>query len=209
MQLFVGRNAFEGDIARYASRFNLLEVKADAPNLPRGARLTDWRKKVPADFAFSVVLPRALGKLESSSVELGRTLELAEALSAKWILLQTPSSVGPSTRMRERLAKVFEAVAKDDRRIAWESRGVWEDEQIEEFAAEHDVHVVRDASMAVLPSSDAVYTRLLALGDGVQVRSSTATLVAEALADYEEAFVIIEGHGAEGAAKVLRGELAP
>lgn len=209
MQLFVGRNAFEGDIARYASRFNFLEVKADATNLPRGARLSDWRKKVPADFAFSVVLPRAVGKLESSSIELGRTLELAEALSAKWILLQTPSSVGPSTRMRERLSKVFEAVAKDERRIAWESRGVWEDEQIEEFAAEHDVHVVRDASMAVLPSGDAVYTRLLALGDGVQVRSSTATLVAEAVADFEEAFVIIEGHGAEGAAKVMRQELAP
>lgn len=209
MQLFVGRNSFEGDIARYASRFNLLEVKADATNLPRGARLTDWRKKVGEDFAFSIVLPRAVGKLETSTIELGRTSELAEALSAKWILLQTPSVVGPSARMRERLAKLFEAVAGEGRRIAWESRGVWEDEQIEEFAAEHDVHVVRDASMAVLPSTDAVYTRLLALGDGMQIRGSAATLVAEAIAEYEEAFVIIEGQGAEGAAKVLRQELAP
>ena len=210
MQLFVGRNAFEGDIARYAARFNLLEVKADAANLPRGARLSDWRKKVPADFAFSVVLPRAVGKLETSSIELGRTLEVAEALSAKWILLQTPSVVGPSSRMRERLAKVFEAVAKEDRRIAWESRGVWEDEQIEEFAAEHDVTVVRDVSMAVPPlGGEVVYSRLLALGDGAQVRSSTATLVAEAIADFEEAFVVIEGQGAEGAAKVLRQELTP
>jgi uncharacterized protein YecE (DUF72 family) len=209
MQLFVGRNAFEGDIARYASRFNLLEVKADATNLPRGARLTDWRKKVGPDFAFSIVLPRAVGKLESSSIELGRSLELAEALSAKWILLQTPSSVGPSTRMRERLGKVFEAVAGEGRRIAWESRGVWEDEQIEEFAAEHEVHVVRDVSMAVPPIGDVVYSRLLALGDGMQIRSTTATLVAEAVSEFEEAFVIIEGQGAEGAAKVMRQELAP
>src|ERR1700712_3034512 len=151
MQLFVGKNNLEGDIARYASRFNLLEVRADATNLPRGARLADWKKRVPAAFAFSVVLPAPLGQFESSALELGRTLELADALSAKWLLLQTPSSVGPSARMRERLSKLFQAVAHADRRIAWESRGVWEDEQIEEFAAEHAVHVVRDVTRAEPP----------------------------------------------------------
>jgi uncharacterized protein YecE (DUF72 family) len=207
MQLFVGKNALEGDIARYASRFNLLEVKADATNLPRGARLADWRKRVPAEFAFSIVLPRAVGQLESSELELGRSLELADALSAKWILLQTPSSVGPSARMRDRLTKLFAAVAHDTRRIAWESRGVWEDVQLEEFAGEHGVHVVRDVSRAEPPPGDCVYTRLLALGDGVQVRSSVASHLAEVLADREEALVIIEGHGAENAAKLLRQEL--
>jgi uncharacterized protein YecE (DUF72 family) len=208
MQLFVGRHQLEGDIARYASRFNMLEVRADASNLPRGARLLDWKKRVPESFAFSVVLPRTVGQFESSALDLGRTLELAEALSAKWLLLQTPSSVGPSARMRERLAKLFEAVEHDQRRIAWESRGVWEDDQIEEFAAEHGVVVVRDVTRAEPPLGDCVYTRLLALGDGAQVRSSTATHVAEAVADCEEAFVVIEGHGAENAAKLLRQELA-
>jgi len=208
MQLFVGKHNLEGDIARYASRFNLLEVRADATNLPRGARLADWKKRVPAAFAFSIVLPRKVGLFESSALDLGRTLELAEALSAKWLLLQTPSSVGPSARMRERLSKLFEAAKHDQRRIAWESRGVWEDDQIEEFAAEHGVTVVRDVTRAEPPAGDCVYTRLLALGDGVQVRSSAATHVAEAIADREEAFVVIEGHGAENAAKLLRLELA-
>jgi uncharacterized protein YecE (DUF72 family) len=208
MQLFVGRNALEGDIARYASRFNMLELRADATNLPRGARLADWKKRVPAEFAFSVVLPRALGQFESSALELGRTVELADALSAKWLLLQTPASVGPSARMRERLSKLFQAVAHEGRRIAWESRGVWEDEQIEAFAAEHQVHVVRDVSRTEAPPGDCVYTRLLALGDGVQVRASTASHVAEALAGRAEAVVVIEGHGAENAAKLLRQELA-
>jgi uncharacterized protein YecE (DUF72 family) len=208
MQLFVGRNNLEGDIARYASRFNLLELRADATNLPRGARLADWKKRVPGDFAFSIVLPRALGQLSSSALEFGRSLELAEALSAQWLLLQTPSSVGPSARMRERLAKLFQAVAHDTRRIAWESRGVWEDEQIQEFATEQGVHVVRDVSRSEPPPGDCVYTRLLALGDGVQVRSSLATHVAEALAGRAEALVVIEGHGAENAAKLLRQELA-
>jgi uncharacterized protein YecE (DUF72 family) len=207
MQLFVGKHQLEGDIARYASRFNMLEVRADTTNLPRGAKLADWKKRVPAAFAFSVVLPRAVGQFESSQLELGRTLELAEALSAKWLLLQTPSSVGPSARMRERLTKLFEAVEHDDRRLAWESRGVWEDDQIEVFAAEHGVTVVRDVTRAEAPLGDCVYTRLLALGDGVQVRSSAATHVAEAIADRKEAFVVIEGHGAENAAKLLRQEL--
>jgi uncharacterized protein YecE (DUF72 family) len=209
MQLYVGRNAHEGDIARYAARFNMLELRADATNLPRGARLADWRKRVPSEFMFSIVLPKALGLLESSELELGRTLELAEALSAKWLLLQTPSAVGPSTRMRERLAKVFAALAHADRRIAWESRGVWEDAQLDEFAAEHGVHVVRDVSRSDAPLGECVYTRLLALGDGVQIRANVATHVAEALAECEEAIVVIEGHGAEHAAKLLRQELTP
>jgi uncharacterized protein YecE (DUF72 family) len=209
MQLFVGRNAHEGDIARYAARFNFLELRADATNLPRGARLSDWKKRVPSDFAFSVVLPKAVGLLESSTPELGRTLEIADALSAKWLLLQTPSSVGPSARMRERLSKVFSALAHADRRIAWESRGVWEDAQIEAFAQEHGVHVVRDVSRSEVPPGDCVYTRLLALGDGVQIRANVATHVAEALVECEEAIVVIEGHGAEHAAKLLRQELVP
>jgi uncharacterized protein YecE (DUF72 family) len=209
MQLFVGRSAHEGDIARYATRFNLLEVRADATNLPRGARLSDWKKRVPADFVFSVVLPRALGLLESSEADLGRTLELAEALSAKWLLLQTPSAVGPSARMRERLAKVFAAAAQEGRRIAWESRGVWEDEQIDEFAGAHGVHVVRDVSRSEAALGECVYTRLLALGDGAQIRPNVAEHVAQVLAECEEAVVVIEGHGAEQAAKLLRQELMP
>ena len=209
MQLFVGRNAHEGDIARYASRFNMLELRADATNLPRGAKLSDWKKRVPADFAFSIVLPKAVGLLESSEFDLGRTLEISDALSAKWLLLQTPSSVGPSARMRERLAKVFTALAHDERRIAWESRGVWEDPQLEEFAAEHGVHVVRDVSRSEAPIGECVYTRLLALGDGVQIRPNVAEHVAEVLAECEEAIVVIEGHGAEHAAKLLRQELMP
>ncbi len=209
MQLFVGRNAHEGDLARYAQRFNFLELRADATNLPRGARLLDWRKRVPADFVFSIVLPKAAGLLESSDVELGRTLELSDALSAKWLLLQTPAAVAPSARMRERLSKLFERLEHDERRIAWESRGVWEDDQIEEFAAEHGVHVVRDVSRAVPPIGESIYTRLLALGDGVQIRSNVTSHVAEAIAEFEEAIVVIEGHGAEGAAKLLRQELAP
>jgi uncharacterized protein YecE (DUF72 family) len=209
MQLFVGRNAHEGDIARYAARFNMIELRADATNLPRGAKLSEWRKRVSADFVFSIVLPKALGLLDSSEFDLGRTLELADALAAKWLLLQTPSSVGPSARMRERLSKLFGQLAHDDRRIAWESRGVWEDSQLEEFAAEHGVHVVRDVSRGDAPLGECVYTRLLALGDGVQIRPTVATHLAEVLADVAEAFVVIEGHGAEHAAKLLRQELTP
>ena len=209
MELFVGKSAHVGDLARYAQRFNFLELRGDATNLPRGARLADWRKRGPAEFVFSIVLPKAAGLLESNEVELGRTLELADALSAKWLLLQTPATVGPSARMRERLSKLFERLEHEDRRVAWESRGVWEDEQIEAFAGEHGVHVVRDVSRADPPAGASVYTRLLALGDGVQIRSNVASHVAEAIAEFEEAVVVIEGQGAEGAAKLLRQELTP
>ncbi|HEY4105728.1 MAG TPA: DUF72 domain-containing protein [Polyangiaceae bacterium] len=209
MQLFVGKSALEGDISRYAARFNFLELRADATNLPRGARVGEWRKRVPAAFAFSVVLPKVVGAMQSSEFDVARTLKLAETLSAKWLLLQTPSSVGPSMRAQERLKKLFGLLAHDERRIAWESRGVWEDEQLEEFAGEFGVHVVRDVSRSEAPETDCVYTRLLALGDGAQIRSNVALHVAEALAEREEAIVVIEGQGAEQAAKVLRQELLP
>jgi uncharacterized protein YecE (DUF72 family) len=207
MDLFIGKSSLQGDIARYAARFNALEVRSDAGNLPRTAKLAEWTRRVPSGFAFSVVLPKGTSALESSTLELGRTLEVADALAARWFLVQTPATVGPSARMLGRLSQLFAVLAHDTRRIAWESRSVWEDDQAEQFALEHGVHLVRDVSRTEPPDGPCVYTRLLALGDGVHVRPSAATRVAEALVEREEAVVIVEGGGAEQAARVMREEL--
>ncbi|HEY2406813.1 MAG TPA: DUF72 domain-containing protein [Polyangiaceae bacterium] len=207
MRLRIGRHALEGDIARYAQHFDFLEVASDARNLPRLTRLAEWRAAVPEAFSFSVRLPKLVCELTSNDADVGMTLRIADALGASWLLVQTPSQVGPSPRARERLKALFARLAGPDRRIAWESRGVWEDEQAEEFAAEHGVHVVRDLLQADPPAGSLVYTRLLALGAGVQLRPSATAQLAEVLSEYDEAIVVIEGHNAQQAAKTLRQEL--
>jgi len=50
-----------------------------------------------------------------------------------------------------------------------------------------------------------VYTRIRALGEGAHVGSAGAERIAERLTDATSAYVVIEGSGAVGAQKVLRG----
>jgi uncharacterized protein YecE (DUF72 family) len=207
MQLQIGRPVLEGDITRYAGHFDFLEVASDARNLPRLNTLAEWRRSVPEGFAFSVRLPKAVCELTSNEADVSMPLSVAEALGASWLLVQTPSQVGPSPRVRERLERLFASMASPGRRIAWESHGVWEDEQAEEFAAQHGVLVVRDVLQAEPPPGPVVYTRLLALGAGVQLRASATAQVAEAIADREQAVVVIEAHNAQQAARTLRQEL--
>jgi uncharacterized protein YecE (DUF72 family) len=211
MKLYVGRNSLEGDIARYAKRFDVLELRTDGPRLPKPAKLREWVTKVPPHFVFSVVVPKSVAALTDSTPSaagLEPALKSAEALNAKWFLIQSPVAVAPSQRMRDRLTQLGARLRETGQRVAWEPRGVWEDEQAEDFAESAELHLVRDLSRSDPPDTACVYTRLLALGDGVRVRPSAALRVSEGLEGREEAFVIIEGKGAMGARKLLRSELA-
>src|SRR5687768_16960971 len=132
MQLHVGQAALRGDIARYARRFDLLELRAEPGKLPRAKVLRDWAKAVPENFVFSVVLPRIVGTLEPQPAldsALEQALSSAEALSAAWLVLPTPASVTPSSRTRRRLAEMLERLPRDKRRVAWDPHGIWEDEE--------------------------------------------------------------------------------
>jgi uncharacterized protein YecE (DUF72 family) len=111
MQLHVGQAILTGDIARYARRFDLLELRAEAGKLPRLARLRKWASEVPEGFVFSLLLPRSSSTLESVAAPdeaLDQALLAADALGAAWLVLQTPASVTPTARSRERVAAFFE-----------------------------------------------------------------------------------------------------
>jgi uncharacterized protein YecE (DUF72 family) len=210
MDLHVGQAALRGDIARYAERFDLLELRADPGKLPRAARLRQWKTEVPASFVFSVVLPRVVALLDAkpeSEKALADALTAASALGASWLLLQTPPQATPSSRTRRRLAELVERLRRAERRIAWEPHGLWEDRDAEALADQLGVALVRDVSRSAAPEGDAVYARMRALGDAGRVRSSAIERVADEIAGRREAFVVIEGHGALRAARLLR-ELA-
>jgi uncharacterized protein YecE (DUF72 family) len=206
MSLHVGTKTLHGDLATYARRFDLLELSGEPGKLPRPARLAQLRLEAPAGFVFSLVLPRALAELDSVE-ELERTLQhaiaAADAVSASWLLLRSEPSAMPSARTRRRLAERIGSLPRQGRRIAWEPRGLWEPSEAESFARELDVALVRDVSRDEPPPGAVLYTRLRALGrTGVSL--DAIERVAEVVADFEHASVVIEGEGAVRAAKSLR-----
>jgi hypothetical protein len=206
--LFVGTPSLRGDISRYAKRFNLLEMSAEPGRHPKRAGLLELRHGVPPDFTFSVVPPQALASLESGDATGGlveRAESVAEALGATWWVLRTPPNVTPSARSLRTLEALVSRLRAHERRIAWEPRGIWRDEEAAGAALSLGVTLVRDLLREDPVSDDpVVYTRIRALGEGAHVGAAGAERIAERLAGAASAYVVIEGSGAVAAQKVLR-----
>jgi hypothetical protein len=186
----------------------MLEMSAEPGRHPKRSGLLGLRRAVPPDFIFSIVPPAALLSLEpGDDVEaLVRGAEaVAEALGAGWWVLRTPPSVTPSARSIRALQGLVTKLRSGERRIAWEPRGIWRDEEAAGAAASLGISLVRDLLREdPVPGDPIVYTRIRALGEGAHVGSVAAERIAERLADAESAYVIVEGSGAMGVQKVLR-----
>ena len=69
-RVHIGTKELRGDIAAYAKRFDLLEIRgfdADKQKLaPSPATLRRWRKAAPPTFEFAVVAGPGVGKLKAS-----------------------------------------------------------------------------------------------------------------------------------------------
>lgn len=207
-RVHVGRASLEGSIAKYARSFDLLEVAGEAGRHPRRAGLVQWRKTVGELFTFSVVVPHGLASLETN-VNAPQLLEharqVAEALEASWWVLRTPPQVTPGARSMRLFEALLGQLKVGPRRVAWEPRGVWSDEQAIDAAEALGVNLVRDlAREERLDEDPVVYTRLRALGEGARVGAAAAERVAERLEDVEEAYVVVEGAGAGRMRTVLR-----
>ena len=210
MRLYVGQAQRTGDLRRYAGRFNFLELPAER-GMPRPATLRRWTEEVGADFAFSVVLPESVSALDGKpdEEEVARALDAAETLGAHWLLLRTPPTARPSARTRRRLAELVARLPRaEGRRIAWDPRGLWEDEDAERQAAELGVCLVRDVSRSDAPPGDVVYARLRALGAGGRVSGGAVERAIDEIEGHERAYVVVEGDAAARAARMLRAALA-
>jgi uncharacterized protein YecE (DUF72 family) len=206
MLLHIGQARLTGDPAKYFRAFDLLELSADPGHLPRLARLKSLASQAPPGFVFSVMLPKSATRVEpgpDSERELAHALKAADLLGARWLVVQTPPAATPSRRTRQRLDELSERLG-DARRVAWEPRGLWQEDDAARVADERGWHLVRDLSRSPPPDEADVYTRLLALGESSRVRTRDIERVAEHLEGAESAHVVIEGRGAAGAARVLR-----
>jgi uncharacterized protein YecE (DUF72 family) len=206
-EVHVGKPAIEGGIARYARAFDFLEVLGEPGRHPRRPGLLEWRRVVPERFVFSVVVPSAISSFEHRPDRPELLLHarmVADALSAGWWLVRTPPSVTPSARAtREIEALVGEL--RGERRIAWDPRGLWSDEDALRTAEQLGVHLVRDlAREDRMDENPVVYTRLRALGEGARIGAVAAERLAERLSDASDSYVVVEGAGAGRVRQVLR-----
>lgn len=197
-RLLVGLPAFKGDLAKYAARYDFVEVRASeaTPLFPRAPTLRRWRKAVPPSFSFTVVLPRVVSALVPSAAldeALAASLEAAAVLQARCVLLQTPPDVRPTTLNKKRLAALFERIPAEGVVRCWEPSGIWEREEIFAVARAVGALPVLDAAREALGPGPIAYTRLRALGKSATLGQATIERVMERLRKRREAYVVIEG----------------
>jgi hypothetical protein len=210
--LYVGQASLQGDIARYAQHFNLVELLAEPGKLPKPAKLSKWVETVGGEFAFALRLSTRLweGWGQEDELRMAYLHSVAEVLKPKVCLLQTPASATPTARNRKRLAALCDGLRRDGVKLGWEPRGVWEQAELVSLCDDLDLLLVQDLSREYEPAgSGAVYTRLLALGGAARVRTSAVEEVVEKVDGRPHSFIVIEGSGARGAAKRMREALTP
>jgi len=207
-RLHFGLPNLKGGLSGYVKSFDVLELRCD-PAPPSAKYLARLRREAPEGFSFVIVAGRALADLAGTAPPdlVATTRKAAEVVGARWLLLRTPASAGPSARTRARLARLVEELKGAALGIAWEPRGAWTDEELVEVASELGVALVRDLAEQDPPPSPVVYTRLLALGRNSRLGSGALERVAERLEGVDEAFIVIEGEGGAGIAKRLRQTL--
>ncbi len=208
MILRVGQSPSALSIARYGKSLDLLEVRLDN-GAPRRRTLETMKSEAPPHLVFAVLVPKALGSLESEATEadVAPTLDTARGLSARFIVLRTPPTARPGARTRARLTKLVELLKAAEIAVVWEPTGLLAEAEAEALAESLGVTLARDPARDDLPPGDVAYGRISSLGAGGRVRSSAIERAADRLSAFEEAYVVIEGDNALRAAKDLRGLL--
>ncbi|MEY4548177.1 MAG: hypothetical protein RL685_4372 [Pseudomonadota bacterium] len=204
--VLVGETHIPRDFARYARQYSFLEIDCEPGNVPGKARLQSCAAQAPEGFVFSLVVPAALASLEPGD-DAARALKAAQAIAKlmrpRWWVVRTPPSVRPTRKAREDLSALFERLRSSETRIAWEPHGLWEDAAAVETASALGAYVVHDLAQAAPRAGDVLYARLQALGRGARVSLGLAERVAERASGFAEAFVAVEGKGAQEIQRAL------
>ena len=210
-RIHIGSKELRGEIAAYAKRFDLLEVRGfDASNLklaPSAATLRRWRKAVPPQFEFAVVAGPNVGKLKPSAAfetELEAMQTAATTLESRLIVVPTPSDVTPSKLWRDRFAKLLDRLPRDVATIVWEPSGLWEHEDAAVQAARWGVVLSVDPTRDIVPVGAMAFARLRAVGATRAYSTAALERVAAAIGQRSDAYVIVETTGALKEAKTLR-----
>lgn len=211
-RLHIGSSELRGEVAAYAKRFDLLEVRGEAaPSIrqaPSAATLRRWRKAVPPHFDFAVIAGPNLSKLKTSEafdVELDAMKNTATILEARLFVIQTPSDVTPSKLWRDRFAALLDKLPRDASTVVWEPSGLWELEDAAVQAKSWGVVLSVDPARDLVPVGPIVFGRLRALGGTRAYSRAALEKVAAAIGpERRDAYVVFETKGALKEGKTLR-----
>jgi uncharacterized protein YecE (DUF72 family) len=210
-RVHIGSKELRGEIAAYAKRFDLLEVRGvDAANLklaPSTATLRRWRKAVPPQFEFAVVAGPNVGKLkptETFETELAAMLANATVLESRLLVIPTPPDVTPGKLSRDRFAKLLDRLPRDVATVVWEPSGLWEHEDAAVQAKSWGVVLSVDPARDIVPVGPVAFARLRAVGGTRAYSTAALEKIAAAIGARRDAYVVIETQGALKEAKTLR-----
>ena len=210
-RLHIGAKDLRGEVAAYAKRFDLLEIRgldaASAKQAPNDATLRRWRKAAPPQFEFAVVAGPGLSKVKAGDAleaELATMLKTATLLEARVLLIATPSDVTPSKLWRDRLEKVLARLPRDANTIVWEPSGLWEIEDAAEQANKWGVVVAVDPARDDMPEGPVAYGRLRAAGATRAFSTAALQKVADKIGERRDAYVVFETTNALKEGKTLR-----
>ncbi|MBX3188694.1 MAG: DUF72 domain-containing protein [Labilithrix sp.] len=215
-RLHIAAKELRGDLAAYAKRFDLLEVRGvEAARLraaPSAATLRRWRRAVPPQFEFAVLAGPSVGKLkpgDAFEAEVQAMLAAATVLESRVLVVPTDASVTPAKIWRDRLGSLVDRLRHDAIDIVWEPSGVWEIEDAAAQAKKWGIVVGVDPARDVVPAGPVAYARLRAAGGTRAFSTAALQKVADAIGERRDAYVIIETAAALKEGKVLRTLFRP
>ncbi|BAA81191.2 conserved hypothetical protein [Aeropyrum pernix K1] len=196
MRVVVGTCGFQKSRKMHYKLLDAVEVQQTFYDPPPRSRLDSWRSEAPEDFEFTVKAwmlvthgynPRLWRRLKRrvagdrsayGGFKLTRenlwawsvTLEAAEALKARIIVVQTPASFEASIENSERIVEFFNKAERGGFIIAWEPRGAWWENPnlLAETARKAGLVIAGDVLRGRLPpdEQELLYARLHGLGGG-------------------------------------------
>ena len=162
---------------------DIVELSASYNNVPPKTKAaTKWRKEAPSSHSFCVQVPRFLfetppegaplpgdrnqyGQFRTTPENLDmwkRTIDFAEGLEAKTLVLLTGSEFTPTKNHMSALKNFLSAVPRENYSLVWEPRGPWEHENAAIFATEMEMMLAVDPlrDTPVPGPNNSVYFRL-------------------------------------------------
>ncbi len=161
---FYGCDEREGSWERYAERCNLFEASSIARQgaPPTIKTLNTWRVESPRGFCFVLhgteqllkglkAASRAEADDLTDAIKQGweETLERAEALAAKAILIETPSEFSPNQSNRALMTRFGELADEIKPALIWEGHGLWDPWTMRGWANERGLVWAHDPFMAM------------------------------------------------------------
>ncbi|MDN5358735.1 MAG: hypothetical protein PWP76_578 [Candidatus Diapherotrites archaeon] len=125
-----GITEYSSVLEAYSRLFDTVEVNSTFYRIPRASTAERWRKEVPDDFVFTVKMYRDVThekRFENVEEETEKILEVAKALRAPIILIQTPKSFKQTEENKRKVLGYLSTLPKTFR-YALELRGwTWND----------------------------------------------------------------------------------